>query len=118
VVSIIQLERSVDDSETRGPNRLASQGVQGILALEVEDGKAPRIPENLRRLIVGMVQDNPTWGEERVAAELSVKLGILVSPRTVRAYWPRESDPPIWEENFLAALADVCPQSRPGHRGR
>jgi transposase InsO family protein len=40
-----------------------------------------------------MVQDNPTWGEERVAAELSVKLGILVSPRTVRAYWPRESDP-------------------------
>jgi hypothetical protein len=53
----------------------------------------PRIPENLRRLIVGMVQDNPTSGEERVAAELSVKLGILVSPRTVRAYWPRESDP-------------------------
>jgi hypothetical protein len=53
----------------------------------------PRIPENLRRLIVGMAQDNPTWGEERVAAELSVKLGILVSPRTVRAYWPRETDP-------------------------
>ena len=40
VVSIIQLERSVDDSETRDPDRLASQGVQGILALEVEDGKA------------------------------------------------------------------------------
>src|SRR5246500_3085309 len=53
----------------------------------------PRIPENLRRLIVGMVQDNPTWGEERVAAQLSVKLGILVSPRTVRAYWPQNADP-------------------------
>src|ERR1700757_4532359 len=53
----------------------------------------PRIPENLRQLIVRMVQENPTWGEERIAAELSVKLGILVSPRTVRAYWPRESDP-------------------------
>src|SRR6202008_1360342 len=53
----------------------------------------PRIPENLRRLIVRLVQEKPTWGEERVAAELSVKLGILVSPRTVRAYWPRESDP-------------------------
>jgi putative transposase len=52
----------------------------------------PRIPENLRQLIVRMVQDNPTWGEERIAAELSVKLGILVSPRTVRAYWPQESD--------------------------
>jgi putative transposase len=46
----------------------------------------PRIPENLRQLIVRIVQENPTWGEERIAAELSVKFGILVSPRTVRAY--------------------------------
>jgi transposase InsO family protein len=53
----------------------------------------PRIPKDLRRLIVRMVQENPTWGEERVAAELSVKLGILVSPRTVRAYWPHDADP-------------------------
>jgi len=40
-----------------------------------------------------MVQENPTWAEERIAAELSVKLGILVSPRTMRAYWPQDSDP-------------------------
>src|SRR5262252_6088573 len=40
-----------------------------------------------------LVRENPTWGEERVAAELSVKLGILVSPRTVRAYWPHGADP-------------------------
>src|SRR6201981_4077031 len=40
-----------------------------------------------------MVKEDPTWGEERIAAELSVKLGILVSPRTVRAYWPQERDP-------------------------
>jgi transposase InsO family protein len=53
----------------------------------------PRIPKDLRRLIVRMVQENPTWGEERVAAELSVKLGFLVSPRTVRAYWPHDADP-------------------------
>jgi transposase InsO family protein len=53
----------------------------------------PRIPDSLRRLIVRMVQENPTWGEERIAAELSVKLGILVSPRTVRAYWPQDTDP-------------------------
>jgi putative transposase len=52
----------------------------------------PRIPKNLRQLIVRMVQQNPTWGEERIAAELSVKLGILVSPRTVRACWPQERD--------------------------
>jgi putative transposase len=53
----------------------------------------PRIADDLCRLIVRMVRENPTWGEERVAAELSVKLGILVSPRTVRAYWPRNTDP-------------------------
>jgi hypothetical protein len=53
----------------------------------------PRIPGNLRQLIVRLVQENSTWGEERIAAELSVKLGILVSPRTVRAYWPQQSDP-------------------------
>ena len=53
----------------------------------------PRIPDDLRRLIVHMARENPTWGEERVAAELSVKLGILVSPRTVRAYWSHDADP-------------------------
>jgi len=32
-------------------------------------------------------------GEARIAAELALKLGIRVSPRTVRAYWPRELRP-------------------------
>jgi hypothetical protein len=31
----------------------------------------PRIPENIRKLIVRMAQENPTWGQARVAAELS-----------------------------------------------
>src|SRR6266852_1294521 len=53
----------------------------------------PRLPGNIRQLIVRMVLENPTWGEERVAAELSVKLLILVSPRTVRSYWPSPSTP-------------------------
>jgi putative transposase len=46
----------------------------------------PRIPENIRKLIAQMAKENPNWGQARVAAELSVKLGIYVSPRTVRAY--------------------------------
>ena len=52
----------------------------------------PRIPENIRKLIVQMAKENPTWGQARVAGELSVKLGIYVSPRTVRAYWPPEPE--------------------------
>ncbi len=39
-----------------------------------------------------MARQNPTWGQERVADELAVKLGIFVSPRTVRAYWPATPD--------------------------
>jgi transposase InsO family protein len=48
----------------------------------------PRLPKDLRQLIAEMVRDNPTWGQERIADELWLKLGIRVSPRTVRAYWP------------------------------
>jgi putative transposase len=53
-------------------------------------GGRPRLPRNIRRLIAEMAAENPTWGEERLADELALKLGIYVSPRTVRAYWPEE----------------------------
>jgi transposase InsO family protein len=43
----------------------------------------PRIPPELRSLIRRMAAENPLWGEERIANELLVKLGIRVSPRTV-----------------------------------
>jgi putative transposase len=46
----------------------------------------PPIPRELQRLIVSMAQANPTWGEERIANELRVKLGLTVSPRTVGRY--------------------------------
>jgi hypothetical protein len=48
----------------------------------------PPIPANVQRLIATMATANRTWGEERIAAELLVKLGIRVSPRTVRRYMP------------------------------
>jgi transposase InsO family protein len=47
---------------------------------------------DLHQLIAMMAAANRTWGEERIAAELLVKLGIRVSPRTVRRYMP--SRPP------------------------
>ena len=36
-----------------------------------------------------MAAENPLWGEERIANELLVKLGIRVSPRTVGKYMPK-----------------------------
>jgi transposase InsO family protein len=49
----------------------------------------PRIPVELRVLIRRMAIENVSWGEERIADELWVKLGIRVSPRTVRKYMPK-----------------------------
>jgi hypothetical protein len=37
-----------------------------------------------------MSRDNLPWGEERIANELLVKLGVRVSPRTVRKYMRRK----------------------------
>jgi hypothetical protein len=41
-------------------------------------------------LIREMSRDNSLWGEEGIANELLVKLGIRVSPRTVRKYLRRK----------------------------
>src|SRR5215471_1098402 len=46
----------------------------------------PRLPRDLRRLIREMAAENATWGEERIANELKLKLGVRVSPRTVENY--------------------------------
>ncbi len=56
--------------------------------LKSRSGRPP-IPEELRRLIRRMGQGNPVWGEERISNELLLKLGVRISPRTVRKYLPR-----------------------------
>jgi len=50
----------------------------------------PKLPRNIRQLIARMVGENPTWGQGRIADELALKLGILISPRTVGTYWPNQ----------------------------
>ena len=46
----------------------------------------PALPKKIRELVRQMTCENLTWGEERIANELSLKLGIRVSPRTVGKY--------------------------------
>jgi transposase InsO family protein len=50
----------------------------------------PRLSAEVRELIATMARDNPTWGAERVRGEL-LKLGIVVSRRSVQRY--RRRDP-------------------------
>ena len=60
----------------------------------------PALPKNICELVRQMALENPTWGEERIADELSLKLGIRVSPRTVGKYLeggqPRGSSGQRW----------------------
>jgi putative transposase len=52
----------------------------------------PPLPAELQALIRRMACDNPTGGEERIANELLLKLGLRVSPRTVRKYLLKRLD--------------------------
>src|SRR5215467_10924948 len=75
----------------------------------------PQIPKDLCRLIREMAGENPTWGEERIANELKLKLTIQVSPRTVGRYLHR--DGPRRTPDPKTALADLCPQPCQGGGG-
>ena len=65
----------------------------------------PPIPPELRALIRKMAAENPSWGQERIANELLVKLGIRVSPRTVRKYMSaRPSGTPRGDQRWATFL--------------
>jgi putative transposase len=51
----------------------------------------PPIPRQIQALIRRMANENPAWGEQRIANEFLVKLGIRLSPRTVSKYLSRRS---------------------------
>jgi putative transposase len=67
------------------------QGFQQFWRWKSTRGRPP-IPADLQGLIRRMARDNPSWGEERIANELLLKLGLRVSPRTVRKYLPTRLD--------------------------
>jgi hypothetical protein len=52
----------------------------------------PPIPPDLQALIRRIARENPSWGEERIANELWLKLSLRISPRTVRKYLPKRVD--------------------------
>ena len=53
----------------------------------------PPIPADLQALIRRMARENPSWGKERIVNELLLKLGLRVSPRTIRKYLPTRLNP-------------------------
>jgi hypothetical protein len=61
----------------------------------------PAIPIELRELIRRMARENVLWGEERIANELLRKLGVRISPRTVRKYLPKRPPGDLRWSTFL-----------------
>ncbi len=83
--------REASDGDRVAPARLPS-----VLAQEVsyQDGVGrPRIPRSHIALIKRLSRENPSWGEDRIADELRLKLGIEHSTSTVRRYMSRRRSP-------------------------
>lgn len=68
------------------------KGFQLFWRRKSQSGRPP-IPPDLQCLIGKMAGENPSWGEERIANELFLKLGLRVSPRTIRKYLPKSWAP-------------------------
>jgi len=67
------------------------QGFRWFWRRTSQPGRPP-IQADLQALIRQMARENLSWGEERIANELWLKLGLRVSPRTVRKYLPTHLD--------------------------
>ena len=60
----------------------------------------PRIPREHIGFIRRMSTDNPSWGEDKISAELEIKFGIKHSTSTIRKYMvkrPSPGDPQTWK---------------------
>jgi transposase InsO family protein len=64
----------------------------------------PPVSGKVRCLIRRMAAENPTWGEERIADELLLKLHIRLSPRTVAKYIKRAPRPRGSQDQRWAAF--------------
>jgi hypothetical protein len=69
--------------------RWRRQGWRLVWKTPAKPGRPP-IPPELQALIRRMARENVTWGQQRIANELLLKLGLRVSPRTVRKYMPSD----------------------------
>src|SRR5215471_2848172 len=88
VPSVRLAERS-HHRQTRHVDSLARIGFHLFWKYKSRPRGRPRITAQLRKLIAEMASSNPTWGEERIADVLLLKIGIRISLCTVRRYMPK-----------------------------
>jgi len=102
----LNIERSVKPRPIDPVTRISLTALSRLFSWR--DALAVVRPETLIRRLA---RENPLWGEERIANELLVKLGIRLSPRTVRKYLPPRPEPFLCQVvrcYRLLRLAAVC----------
>ncbi len=77
---------AADHCQARDVHSMASERIPQVVAVEVAPARASAAAYAPAGTDSGNGGSNPTWGEERIAAELLLKLAIRVSPRSVRKY--------------------------------
>ena len=88
---MLQHHKHVEDSEPSGYYDVIAWHRKGFCLFwrrKSEAGRRP-IPAALQDMVRQIARENPSWGEERIANELLLKLGLRVSPRTIRKYMPK-----------------------------
>jgi hypothetical protein len=110
-VALIRLAICIGSRLACNADPLASSGRPAVVAMEVSVRTGP-IPKELRGLIRRMARENSAWGQERIANELLLKLGLRVSPRTLGKYMPRPAPGARAEINDGRPLLQSCT----GHR--
>jgi len=67
----------------------------------------PRIPDEVRKLIIEMAKMNAGWGAPRIHGEL-LKLGIEISEITVSRYMPKRSRERVHGSDGPRSCAIIC----------
>jgi transposase InsO family protein len=83
------------DGQTRDRDRLAPAAVAWLRYWRWRSRKSgrPTIPGEHIALIRRISADHPEWGEDKIAEELTVKLGVRHSTSTIRKYMVRRVEP-------------------------
>src|SRR5262245_62847689 len=71
----------------------------------------PRIDSQVRDLIRRLGDENRLWGAPRIHSEL-LKLGIVVSERTVSLRSPTRTPAPMWSPGLRVDHLSTCPPAR------
>ena len=93
-VEVLSVEKRNNGRPAQYSHSMASSRISPVLEVEITTRPSSH-PRSSPELIAEMAVSNPTWGEERIANELLLKVWIRISLRSVRRYMPAPPPRPV-----------------------